>query len=61
MPPRLSLSARIIRIKFGPLRAAIWTAWFPFLAVDYLMHMGRHARLSTLEVMYLVGIDGINN
>lgn len=59
-PPR-SLSARIIRIRFGPLRAAIWTAWFPAVIARYLWEMGRHARLSTLEVMYLVGIDGINN
>lgn len=59
--PPLTLSARIIRMRCGPLRAAIWTAYFPCVIVRYLWEMKQHSRLSTLGTMFIVGIDGTNH
>ncbi len=53
------LSARLIRIRCGPLRAALWTAWFPCVALDYMITMGAKANPRNLLPMYLIGIDGI--
>ena len=52
------ITSRVVRIRFGPLRAALWTAWFPFLAADYLLTFGLRAKPRNLITVYLIGIDG---
>lgn len=52
------ISSRIIRIRHGPLRAALWTAWFPVVALAYLITAPRPS-LTMLGSVYLIGIDGI--
>lgn len=59
------ISARLIRIRFGPLRAALWTAWFPFVLVDYAIFMARKGLIFNRYIwgnaisLYFVGIDGV--
>lgn len=59
------ISAHLIRLKFGPLRAALWTAWFPLLTLHYAgtaLVQGwfwRRATWQCLGAFYLIGIDGI--
>ncbi len=59
------LTRHIVRIRCGPLRAAIWTAWFPFAAGAFLIvatvngALLRYSTWQCLLTIYLVGVDGL--
>lgn len=61
------LTRHIVRIRCGPLRAALWTAWYPVALIDFLMVAALNGALlrrctwTRAVAVYLVGIDGIRD